>query len=126
MPDLMPAGVALRSYLRVGFCFFVLSACAHSARSDFFDDNAFVVEATIGGIQSAISTHATTCRRIVDAYLHRIDAYNSSGINAITVVAPDARATADAIDQRLARGDRLGPLICAPLLIKDNIDTAGL
>lgn len=126
MTDPMPAGVGLSSYIGISFACFALCACAHVPPPRSIDDNAFVVEATIGGIQSAISAHATSCRRIVDAYLRRIDAYNSTGINAITVVAPDVRAAADEIDRRLAAGERLGPLFCAPLLIKDNVDTAGL
>jgi amidase len=113
--------------LKIGFACIALSSCGPNAPQRSVDDNSFVIEATIRGIQSAISAHETTCRRIVDAYLRRIEAYDSeTGLNAITVVAPDARAVADAIDRRLAQGERLGPLFCAPLLIKDNVDTVGL
>ena len=118
---------AFPSLLKIAFASIALSTCGPNAPPRTVDDNLFVIEATIRGIQSAISAHETTCRRIVDAYLRRIEAYDSAtGLHAITVVAPDARAVADSIDRRLAQGERLGPMFCAPLLIKDNVDTAGL
>ena len=86
-----------------------------------------VVEATIGGIQQAIRDGDTTCHAVVAAYLARIKAYDQPlGINAITVINPRALAVADAIDGRLKAGGELGPLYCAPLLIKDNYDTHDL
>ena len=86
-----------------------------------------VVEATIGDIQEAISSGRTTCRMVVQAYIDRIEAYDkSTGLNAITVVNPNALNRADEIDAALGHGATLGPLFCAPLLIKDNYDTHDL
>ncbi len=86
-----------------------------------------VVEATIADIQAAIEDGRTTCVRVVDAYLARITAYDkATGLNAITVVNPQAHARAAGIDARRAAGEPLGPLWCAPLLIKDNFDTHDL
>ncbi|MCH7475856.1 MAG: amidase, partial [Gemmatimonadetes bacterium] len=86
-----------------------------------------VVEATIGDIQEAISSGRTTCRMVVQAYIDRIEAYDkSTGLNAITVVNPNALNRADEIDAALDDGVTLGPLFCAPLLIKDNYDTHDL
>ncbi len=86
-----------------------------------------VVEATIADIQGAIEAGRTTCVDVVDAYLARIAAYDkTTGLNAITVVNPQARARAAGIDARRAAGKPLGPLWCAPLLIKDNFDTHDL
>ncbi len=83
-----------------------------------------VVEATIPGLQAALLEGRTTCRMIVDAYLARIEAYDdASGLHAISRVNPRAGERADSIDAAVARGEPLGPLGCAPLLVKDNFDT---
>ncbi|GMR22648.1 MAG: amidase family protein [Acidobacteriota bacterium] len=86
-----------------------------------------IVEATIADIQDAILSGRTTCRGVVQAYLERIEAYDQpTGLNAITVVNPKALETADAIDRAIANDDELGPLFCAPILVKDNFDTHDL
>ncbi len=86
-----------------------------------------VVEATIAGIQEAVLSGRTTCRGVVQAYLERIEAYDQpTGLNAITMVNPNALETADAIDRAIANAGELGPLFCAPILVKDNFDTHDL
>ncbi len=94
-------------------------------------DRFLVVEATIADIQEAILSGRTTCRGVVEAYLERIEAYDQpTGLNAITVVNPNALETAEAIDRAIAEpnatDDELGPLVCAPILVKDNFDTHDL
>ena len=85
-----------------------------------------VVEATIADLQTAITEGRTTCRMIVQSYLDRIEAYDQpSGLNAITVVNPNALARADEIDA-VRNAEPLGALFCAPMLIKDNFDTHDL
>ena len=65
-----------------------------------------VVEATIADIQEAILSGRTTCRDVVQAYLDRIETYDeATGLNAITVVNPNALSTADAIDRAIANHD---------------------
>lgn len=84
-------------------------------------------EATITSIRTAVATKAASCESIVAAYLKRIAALDRAGsqqINSIIVANPQAVTRAREID-RLATG-QLGPLACAPLIIKDNIDVAGL
>jgi Asp-tRNA(Asn)/Glu-tRNA(Gln) amidotransferase A subunit family amidase len=86
-----------------------------------------VVETTLTELQDALRDGRATCRQIVEAYLGRIEAYDQpTGLNAISMVNPRALDRADEIDARLAAGDELGPLFCAPLLIKDNFDTHDL
>ncbi len=86
-----------------------------------------VTEATIGDIQTAIRSGQTTCHEIVAAYLARIAAYDTTtGLKAITVINPSALVRASEIDSALASGVTLGPLFCAPMLIKDNFDTHDL
>ena len=85
-----------------------------------------VVDINIAQIQENILSGQTTCRMIVQSYLDRIEAYDKSTINAITVTNPVALDKADAIDLLVQQGEQLGPLFCAPLLIKDNFDTEDL
>jgi amidase len=85
-----------------------------------------VVEATIVQIQDQILAGRTTCRLVVQAYLDRIKVYDEATVNAITVVNPNALTRADEIDASIQAGEELGPLFCAPLLVKDNFDTHDL
>jgi amidase len=86
-----------------------------------------VVETSIGHIRDAILGGRTTCRLVVQAYLDRIAAYDrATGLNAITELNPRALAQADSIDDVLDRGESPGPLVCAPILVKDNFDTHDL
>ena len=85
-----------------------------------------VVESTIAQIQESIKAGLTTCRMVVQSYLDRIEAYDESTVNAITVLNPNALARADEIDAAVAAGEELGPLFCVPMLVKDNFDTHDL
>ena len=85
-----------------------------------------VVEASIADIQDAIVSGRTTCRLVVQAYLDRIEAYDESTVNAITVVNPNAHSRADDLDRLLAAGLELPPLFCVSMLVKDNFDTHDL
>jgi Asp-tRNA(Asn)/Glu-tRNA(Gln) amidotransferase A subunit family amidase len=88
-----------------------------------------VDETTIADVHAAIRSGALTCHALVQAYLDRIAAYDKQGpaINAITVVNPDALATADSLDRRFAASRQfVGPLHCVPMIVKDNFQTIGL
>jgi Asp-tRNA(Asn)/Glu-tRNA(Gln) amidotransferase A subunit family amidase len=85
------------------------------------------VEATIDDVQSAIRAGSMSCQDIVAGYLARIEAYDkSTGLNAIIFDNSNALARAADIDRRVAAGETLGPLFCAPVLLKDNYDTADM
>tara|TARA_R110002096_G_scaffold435770_1_gene662533 strand:+ start:5000 stop:6481 length:1482 start_codon:yes stop_codon:yes gene_type:complete len=75
----------------------------------------------------ALSSGEMTCRQIVSGYLDRISTFDQdTKLNAITVVNRKALEKADSIDAKLKSGEQLGPLYCAPILIKDNYDTHDL
>ncbi len=101
---------------------FALSSAACETPPEPID----VVEASIADIQEAIMTGRTTCRMVVQAYLDRIEAYDESTVNAITVVNPNALSRADDLDALLAAGLEPPRLFCAPMLVKDNFDTHDL
>ena len=88
-----------------------------------------VEETTIADVHAAMRTGGLTCRSLVQAYLRRIDLYDKRGpaINAITVVNPDALATADSLDRAYQMTKQfVGPLHCVPMIVKDNFQTIGL
>lgn len=83
-----------------------------------------IAETSIAEIQQAIRSGRTTCAEVVQAHINRIQAYDkSTGLNAITLVNPSALERAVELDQAFAGGREMGPLFCAPLLVKDNFDT---
>ncbi len=113
-----------------GLALGALTIAALSVPSASNAQRAFRVdEATIADVHAAIRSGALTCHALVQAYLDRIAAYDKQGpaINAITVVNPDALATADSLDRRFGATRQLvGPLHCVPMIVKDNFQTIGL
>ena len=85
-------------------------------------------EATISGIHVALDSRGLTCAALVQMYLDRIRAYDDDGprLNAVTTLNPKALETAGALDASARRGGPRRPLHCIPVLLKDNIDMAGL
>lgn len=92
------------------------------------DEDFAIEETTVAGVQQALRTHVRTGRRIVQAYLDRIAAYDRDGptFNSILTLNPNALAEADRLDAERAGGAPAGPLHCVPLVLKDNYNTADL
>ncbi len=63
---------------------------------------------------------------VVNACLTRIAQVNPKLNAVVALVAEDARVHAKAADQKLARGEAVGPLHGVPMTIKDSLDTAGV
>ena len=84
-------------------------------------------EPTVADVRAALGSKTLTCRRLVQMYLDRIEAYDKKGpsLNAIIVVNPNVLAEADALDARFAQSGFAGPLHCVPMIIKDNYDVLG-
>lgn len=88
-----------------------------------------LVEATIDGVHEALLGGRLTVRGLVEGYLARIEAYDRSGpgLNAVLALNPAALSEADRLDAELARtGHLAGPLHGVPLLVKDQVETAGI
>jgi amidase len=81
-------------------------------------------ELTITAIQKQMATGTLTARAIVASYLARIEQIDSQ-LGSVIAVNPDAEEVAASLDaEREAQGPR-GPLHGIPILLKDNIVTAG-
>jgi amidase len=89
-----------------------------------------VVEATIADLRAALESGATTSVGLLNAYLARIAAYDApdtaTALNAVVVFNPEARADAEASDDRRAAGATLGPLDGIPYTAKDSYLARGL
>lgn len=85
-------------------------------------------EATIAGIHAALASGSITVRTLVEQYLARCDAYDQRGpkLNVLLSRNPAACAEADRLDAEFRRTGRLRPLHGIPVLLKDNVETAGL
>ena len=87
-----------------------------------------VVDLSVAEAQRRMTTGTLTSRALTRAYLDRIAALDDSGpqLNAVIDINPAALKEAEARDaERKARQSR-GPLHGIPVLIKDNIDVAGM
>ena len=108
-------------------CVFIIALGLLAACDTEPKKNIPLVEATIADIQDAVTTGEATCVDVVNGYIERIRKYDQArGINAITVINPNAVERARELDRALENGETLPDLFCAPLLIKDNFDTHDL
>ncbi len=95
----------------------------HSAAAGKFE----IVEATIAETHRAIREHRVTCHQIIEMYLKRIQAYDqSTRLNSLVVINPNALAEADKFDANFKRTKELYGLQCIAVIVKDNYDTLGL
>jgi Asp-tRNA(Asn)/Glu-tRNA(Gln) amidotransferase A subunit family amidase len=87
-----------------------------------------VVESTIDDIHAAMKSRTLTAHQLVQMYLDRIDAFDKKGpaLNCIITVNPRALEEADRLDAAFKKSGMVGPLHGIPILVKDEIDTAGM
>lgn len=76
-------------------------------------------------IAAKVSARECSARQVTESFLGRIDQLNPA-VNAVCTLNGDALAAADAVDQRLARGEPARALEGVPFLAKDNLDTKEL
>lgn len=87
-----------------------------------------VVEKSIAQLRAALEAGEVSSVQLVDAYLERIRFYDAEGIklNSVVVLNPNARAEAQASDERRASGRAFGPLDGIPFTAKDSYMVEGL
>lgn len=87
-----------------------------------------LVETTVAEIHEAMRAGRVTSRELVERYRDRIDAYDRGdpALNAIVTVNPNAAERAAALDRELAENGMVGPLHGVPVLVKDQVETAGI
>ncbi len=81
---------------------------------------------TVSEIAASVASGDRTAASVIEEHLGRIDAHEAD-VHAFNVVLDDAaRATAAALDERIAAGEDVGPLAGVPVAIKDNMCTRGV
>ncbi|HEU0316727.1 MAG TPA: amidase family protein, partial [Solirubrobacteraceae bacterium] len=83
---------------------------------------------SIAKAQAMMDAGELTAVQLTRAYINRINALNQRGpsLNAVRTLNPNALADAAVIDNERAHGIIRGPLEGVPMIVKDNIDVAGL
>ena len=84
--------------------------------------------ATVADLQSRMSAGTLTSVQLTKAYLQRIALTNLEGpsLNAVRMINPKALQEAAAMDAERAAGHIRGPLQGIPVIVKDNLDAAGI
>jgi amidase len=84
-------------------------------------------ETTLAQLGAALRSGKTSSQQLTQAYWQRIDALDKHGaaVHSVIELNPDAPAAAAQMDRELAGKGYRGPLHGIPVLIKDNIATAG-
>jgi amidase len=110
-----------------------LAACgspppAGSAARDASRQTLDVVELSATDARDRMAAGTLTSRALTQAYLERIAAVDDSGpaLNAVIELNANAVSDAEALDRERQAGRVRGPLHGIPVLIKDNIDVAGM
>jgi amidase len=87
-----------------------------------------VVDLSVADAQQRMTAGTLTSRALTRAYLDRIAAIDDAGpmLNAVIDINPNAIQEAEARDAERKAGKPRGPLHGIPVLIKDNIDVAGM
>jgi len=84
-----------------------------------------VVELTVADVQVGLASGRFTAVQLTRAFLERIDAHEEL-YNAFVSMNPDALSIAAELDAEYAASGPRSPLHGVPVVIKDNIDYAGL
>ncbi len=86
-----------------------------------------LIDADISQLTAEMEAGHVTSAELTRMYLDRIDTYDDAlNLNSITNVNPNALREAQALDRERAAGRIRGPLHGIPVIIKDNIDVAGM
>lgn len=90
-------------------------------------ENPPIVELTIDRVHARMERGELTAESLARAYLRRIEALDQrTRLNAIRTINPHAIEEARALDRKFRAVGRLRPLHGIPIIVKDNIDAAGL
>src|SRR6266436_2301203 len=87
-----------------------------------------IMETTIDDIHAAFKSGRLTARQLLQGYLDRIAAYYKQGpnINSIITLNDHALEDADRLDTAYRASGLIGPLHGIAILVKDEVDTAGM
>ncbi|NTU84999.1 MAG: amidase [Chloroflexales bacterium] len=101
-----------------------------AALLSFSPEQADAIDAALDGktipqIQTLLADGTLTSEQLVLSYLARIQRYDEGRLNAVMELNPEALTIARDLDAERAAGAVRGPLHGIPVMLKDNIATAG-
>src|SRR6056297_1206394 len=113
-------------FLLLPFIFLLISYTQSQDSSEF--NRLGLEEITLTELQERYETGDLSTRRVVQAYLDRIEAVDKRGpaLNSVLTINPNALDIADRLDRERQDGNIRGPLHGVPVLLKDNIDTGDM
>ncbi|HKL15864.1 MAG TPA: amidase [Balneolaceae bacterium] len=105
----------------------LLISCTQSQDSSEFN-RLGLEEITVTELSERYESGDLSTRRVVQAYLDRIETIDKRGpaLNSILTINPNALDIADRLDRERQDGNVRGPLHGVPILLKDNIDTGDM
>jgi amidase len=105
-----------------------VSAAADDSSDDGLPSTLDLETATVAQLRALLDTGRVSSERLTRAYLDRIEALSAQppALNAIRAVNPRALAEARAADVARRRNGPHAPLLGIPVIVKDNIDVAGM
>src|SRR3954447_21916015 len=114
--------------MRIVLLVALLGALVAAAPARAADPPLDLERATVSELQGKMAAGQLTSVQLTRAYIDRIAAVNARGpgINAVRIVNPKALQDAALLDLERATGHVRGPLHGIPVLVKDNLDVAGL
>jgi len=84
-----------------------------------------VLTSSLKDLSAAIQTKKVSAREVTEKFLSQSEKWNKK-LNAYVTMNDKALETASAIDARIAKGEKVGPLAGVPMAIKDMLCTKGL
>jgi amidase len=103
----------------------LLMACSCMITMATYASEVPIIEIGIEDIRAALLEDGVSCSDIIQSHLDRIEKYDGI-LHSVIAVNTDAQRSAKAIDTLTRDEQRKLPLLCTPVLIKDNIDVAGM
>lgn len=102
-----------------------LAACSCTIAMATYASGMPITEIGIEDIRSALLEDGVSCSSIIQSHLDRIEKFDGV-IHSVLAINTDAQRLARAIDALSRDEQRKLALLCTPVLVKDNIDVAGM
>ncbi len=117
----------LKNSLATGALLTVNSCATDSQKTPQSTDHFPLNEITIRELIHGYEAGTSSCEKVTQQYLKRIESIDKSGATLCSVIQlnPDAIEQARELDSLRKSGTMKGPLHGIPVLLKDNINTAG-